>query len=130
VVNIGAKRKSRSKPELEVVRPWQNRIMATFLKETIQEGGKGYALKSTVLRKLNEYAVPITWNRVAPFKIFYETKSVYPPWAPSKKVTLMIPLRDDETNIRMVEETIIEIITEKIEKDQEKFKLPIRLADI
>lgn len=44
------RRKPRTKEELGVVRPWQNKIMAGFLKKLLEEEKRGYILKSTVLR--------------------------------------------------------------------------------
>eukprot|EP00347_Sterkiella_histriomuscorum_P014499 403360645 len=125
------KRMPRKKADLDIVRPWQNRIMAKFLENILtEEREKGYMLKSTVLRRFNEYWVPITWARIASFQVYYEKKTCYPPWSPSKKITIMLPLLDKDNQVKIVESSITQIIQDKIDKDLEKFKLPIRLADI
>ncbi|CDW90021.1 3-5 exonuclease family protein [Stylonychia lemnae] len=124
------KRKPRTKAELEIVRPWQNKIMASFLTKLFKESDKEYMLRSTVIRKYNESGVPITWARIASFKLYFEKKSNFPPWAPSKKVVLLLPLHDKETCLKRVEALISSIIQAKIDKELNKFKLPIRLADI
>jgi len=49
-----------------------------------------------VLRKYNESGVPITWPRIASFKIYYEKKNNFPPWALSKKINLFLPLNEPE----------------------------------
>lgn len=125
------KRRPRTKDELNIVRPWQNLIMARFLDILFKENAEtGYLLKSTVTRKFNESGVPVTWPRMASVKTFFEKKTMFPPWAPTKKVTVVLPLHDADHNIRRVEECVINMIIKKIDKELDKFLLPIRIADV
>jgi hypothetical protein len=55
------KRKSRTKDMLAIVRPWQNEIMADFLRLLFKEAGNNVLFRSTVTNKFNEAGVPITW---------------------------------------------------------------------
>jgi hypothetical protein len=122
------KRRSRTKPDLAIVRPWQNEIMATFMKQLFEEAGDRVLLRSYVLDKYNEAGVPITWARIAPFNYFFEKKNLYPPFA--EKMTLVLPLKNPEANLRDLEKSIIAILLDKIELSKEKFTLPVRLADV
>ena len=122
------KRKPRNKGELAIIRPWQNEIMTKFLELVLRESQNGYLHKSSVMKKFNEAAMPITWTRLD--KVYFEKKSTYPPWSLSKKITFIVPLRDEESNLKRTEELISNIIKAKIDQQKEKFKLPIRLNDI
>lgn len=104
--------------------------MANFLKKLFSESGNGYVLKTTALAKYNEAGVPITWSRLVSTNVMFEKKSNYPPWSQSQKVTVLIPLSDTESNVRALENAVTQIIIERIEKEGDKFSLPIRLADI
>lgn len=124
------KRRPRTKADLAIVRPWQNQIMGRFLDILLQEAPNGYLLKSTLMRKYNESGVPITWPRLLSVRPLFEKKNNFPPWSLATKIAVVVPLRDPETNVQRVEERIAQIIHEKIDKEQAKFKLPIRIADI
>lgn len=91
--------------------------MAGFLKKLLDEEPRGYLLKSTIIREHNATYVPITWTRIAQFNYYFEVKGNYPPWAPSKKVTFIVPLKSPDENIKEVESIISSIIKEKIDKD-------------
>jgi hypothetical protein len=80
-VNL-AKRKSRTRSDLAIVRPWQNEIMADFMKVLFKESGKTVLFHHTVQNKYNEAGVPITWARIQPFNYFFEKKTAFPPWDP------------------------------------------------
>lgn len=58
------KRKPRTKDELAVVRPWQNKIMTQFLDILFRESLHGYLVKSSAIRSYNETGVPISWPRI------------------------------------------------------------------
>jgi hypothetical protein len=77
------KRRSRTKGELVVVRPWQNLIMANFLKMLFEEAGEIILTRSSVMGKFNEAGVPITWARLASMNTMFEKKTTFAPWAPS-----------------------------------------------
>ena len=77
--------------------------MASFLKVLFNESENGYVLKTTALAKYNEANVPITWSRLVSTNVFFEKKSNYPPWALTQKVTILLPLKDSETNVKTFE---------------------------
>ena len=110
------KRKSRTKPELNIVRPWQNIIMVNFLKKLFEEAGERVLLKSEVLEKYNESGVPITWPRIATFNVFFEKKTILPPYAPTDKKTVLLPLKSPKENLEELEQSILGILTEKIDQ--------------
>ena len=110
------KRKSRTKPELNIVRPWQNTIMVNFLKKLFEEAGERVLLKSEVLEKYNESGVPITWPRIATFNVFFEKKTILPPYAPTDKKTVLLPLKSPKENLEELEQSILGILTEKIDQ--------------
>ena len=102
--------------------------MTRFLQLVLDESPIGYLPKSSVMKKFNEAGVPITWARLD--KVYFDKKNFFPPWAASKKISLVLPLRDEQTNLKRAEESIINIIKGKIDLQKENFKLPIRLAEI
>ena len=124
------KRRSRTKGELAVVRPWQNLIMANFLKMLFEEAGEIILTRSSVMGKFNEAGVPITWARLASMNTMFEKKTVFPPWAPSQKVTLVLPLASPDANLQELETSILEILKEKIDTQKDKFSLPVRVAEV
>lgn len=124
------KRKPRTKGDLSVVRPWQNLIMVKFLDMLFKSSRNGYVLRSTVLNKFNEAGVPITWQRMASLKTYFEKKNHYPPFSLQNKVTVIVPLKDPEANVARVEECITEMIIKRVDTELSKFKLPIRINDI
>ena len=104
--------------------------MAKFLELLFEETKDTVLHKTTVYKKFNEAGVPLTWNRLCLTRIYFEKKVVMPPFTPNKKVTLVLPLKSPEENLSRVEEEITNILINKIDKEQEAFKLPVRLADI
>ena len=109
------KRKARNRAQLAIVRPWQNKMMARFLLKLFEEAGPDRVLqKTTVINKYNQAGVPITWNRIAPENIYFEKKQPYPPWAPTTKVTLILPMKPLEENLKDLESLILTILFEKI----------------
>ncbi len=77
--------------------------MTKFLQLLFKESLTIYIPKSNVLKKFNEAGVPVTWTRLVLSRIFFEKKAAYPPWAPSKKICLVLPMKDPEENIQIVE---------------------------
>ncbi|CDW72630.1 UNKNOWN [Stylonychia lemnae] len=125
-----AKSKQRTTSELEILRPWQNKLMISFLAKLFKESQHEYLLKSTVVRKYNEAGVPFIQPRIAQHKTYYEKKNNYPPWALSQKVEIWLPFLDQESFLKRVESQISLIIQAKIDRLLEKFKLPIMQVDI
>lgn len=86
--------------------------------------------KPTVINKFNEAGVPLTWSRLCLAKNLFEKKAVIPPWHPSNKTTLVLPLKSPEENLETTERLISRIIILKIEKAPADFKLPIKITEI
>lgn len=55
------KRRSRTRHDLMIVRPWQNEIMSDFMKVLFKESGETVLFRQTINNKYNEAGVPITW---------------------------------------------------------------------
>jgi len=125
-----AKRRPRTKPELAIVRPWQNKVMARFLSMLLEEAGEQWLLRDWVLNRYKESGVPITWPRIAPFNIYFEKKAVVPPFSEKEKKVLILPLKSPEANIIDLEDSIVEILLEKVQQLGTKFTLPVRLAEM
>ena len=68
------KRRSRTKAQLAIVRPWQNQIMADFLQILWAEAGDNILTRQNVMDKYNEAGVPITWARLLSMNILLEKK--------------------------------------------------------
>lgn len=109
------KRRSRTKAQLAIVRPWQNKIMAKFLLKLFEEAGEDTVLqRSTVNNKYNEAGVPLTWARLVGENVMFEKKTNFPPWAVSQKITVVLPLKSTEENLKELEQSIVNIIKEKV----------------
>ena len=124
------KRRSRTKAELAIVRPWQNQIMSDFLDMLFKEADENILMRTTVMAKYNEAGVPITWARLASKNTMFEKKTNFPPWSLAEKVTIVLPLLSQEDNLSNLEFSIVNILTEKIDQQRDKFVLPVRVVDI
>ena len=89
--------------------------MANFLRMLFKEAGEILLPKSTVLAKFNEAGVPITWCRILPSNVMFEKKTVFPPYTPANKVTIVLPLASPEENLANLESSLIKILSEKID---------------
>lgn len=77
--------------------------MADFLLLLFKEYDKIVLTKSEVINKYNEAGVPITWARIAPLNIMFEKKTNMPPWSLSQKITVVLPLKSAEENLKDLE---------------------------
>ena len=109
------KRKPRTKGDLAIVRPWQNKVMANFLAQLFKEAGDQVLQKTTVINKFNEAGVPLTWARLVSMNVMFERKAVFPPWSHrADKITVIVPLEDAETNLRNLESELVSILSDYI----------------
>lgn len=111
-----AKRRPRTKPELAIVRPWQNKVMARFLSMLLEEAGDMWLTRDWVLNRYKESGVPITWPRIATFNIYFEKKAVVPPFSEKEKKVLILPLKSPDANITDLEDAIVEILLDKVQQ--------------
>ena len=72
----------------------------------------------------------MTWARISPENIYFEKKQAYPPWSLNTKVTLILPLKSLEENLKDLETLIFDILSDRIEQAKEKVTLPIRMQEI
>lgn len=114
------KRRSRTKYDLSIVRPWQNDIMSDFMKILFKESGSTVLFKQTITNKFNEAGVPLTWQRIQPYGYFFEKKTAFPPWDLKNKVTVVMPMKSAGENLEDLEVSIIRILKEKVEREGER----------
>ena len=124
------KRIPRTAEERAIIKPWQNEIMAKFLLLLFEEQGTPYLIKENVLRKYNEAGVPITWQRLQITRVMFEKKVNLPPWSSKVKVTIIVPMGNSDHMLKNIEEQVSNILITKVDKEHEKFPLPVRLAEI
>lgn len=80
--------------------------------------------------KYNEVGVPITWARLVSMNILFEKKVWMEPLPASEKVSIVLPLKSPEENLKELEVSIVKIIVEKISQMKEKFTIPVRLGEM
>jgi hypothetical protein len=66
------------------------------------------------MNKYNEAGVPITWARLVSENVMFEKKTYFPPWSTNQKVTIVLPLKTPEENLTELEQSIVNIISEKV----------------
>ena len=64
--------------------------------------------------KYNEAGVPITWARLVSMNTLFEKKVWMEPLPPGEKANIVLPLKSSEENLKELEQSIVNIIIEKI----------------
>lgn len=104
--------------------------MMEFMQMLFKEADDTILMKQSILNKFNEANVPITWARLVSTNCIFEKKTVFPPWSLTTKIAIVLPLKSPEENLSVLEQSIIEILIDKINQTKEKFTLPVRLAEM
>ncbi|CDW77758.1 3-5 exonuclease family protein [Stylonychia lemnae] len=114
-----------------ILRPWQVKITAEFMRLLFQEVGQNCILyKSIVIKKFIEAGVPLTWNKLCSAQVVYEKKTCFPPWNLKRSFILVLPINDVDQNNQVVQKCATQIITQMIDDQKENFKLPIQVTEI
>ena len=74
--------------------------------------------------------MPLTWTRLVSMNVMFEKKTVFPPFEQSQKIVVVLPLKSAEENLRELEGSLIRILTEKMDRLQDKFTLPARVGEL